>query len=130
VSFTYLILALGCPSALDQTQMISERFPLTVEGAISIFLVIWWGIGGGIGTFVGPHNLAGNGYFACLVAIGASLRLSNAAFYDAPAEFLKRRSGTNGGASARSKMYGRYLFACALTLLFSAMQVRADSGKG
>ena len=132
VSLVYLVLDLSCPTALDKAQMITERVPLTVEGGLALFLVVWWAVGGGIATFIGPHNLAGNGYFACLVAIASSLRLVNAAFYDAPAEFLRSRSGNHDGASTRSKKYGTYLFACALTLLISAMQVctHAQGGGG
>ena len=120
---SYLLTTLCCPTALEKTAVLSERIELSVEGAFAAFLLVWWGIGAGVVTFMGPHNLAGNGYFACLVALAASLRLVNAAFYNAPAEYLRTRSGQNGGASAASKKYGTYLFASALVLLLSAMQV-------
>lgn len=51
------------------------RLSVVLIRQVAVFLCVWWAVGGMLVTFVGPFATVGNGYFAVVGAIAASLSL-------------------------------------------------------
>jgi hypothetical protein len=43
--------------------------PFSFEALLALFLTVWWAVGAGILTFMGPFTVTSNSYFACWVAL-------------------------------------------------------------
>jgi len=125
VSLGYMTLCILSPTTLSTPSktLLGGKMVLNVQNAAAVLLGVWWTVGAGVGTFQGPHLVAGNGFFGNWLALAGTIRLINATFGNAPADLFARYSGPNGQASATSKRCVTSLMVCALVLLLASMHV-------
>lgn len=92
--FVGLISCLICLSFIIATRKAIAVTPAGLQG-LAIFLLIWWVLGAGIGTFYGPFNATGNGYFSAWLSLALAL-------YNAYVTLPKVKAAVDN-ASARRK---------------------------
>ncbi|KAH9256131.1 hypothetical protein BASA81_005907 [Batrachochytrium salamandrivorans] len=76
-SLNAFAVALGVVSLVISLVLLGiiTRLSVVLIRQVAVFLCVWWTIGGMLVTFIGPFATMGNGYFAVVGAIAASLSL-------------------------------------------------------
>ena len=87
------------PDMSDKKMLSIKSTDVSVLGAVSIFFVLWWGVGAGVCTFKSPFAPdgtpavpAGNGYFSVWTGFLASLLLLSETMSIGDAKSLKGRA--------------------------------------
>ena len=94
-----LLMTRFTPDMSDKKMLSIKSTDVSVLGAVSIFFVLWWGVGAGVCTFKSPFAPdgtpavpAGNGYFSVWTGFLASLLLLSETMSIGDAKSLKGRA--------------------------------------
>eukprot|EP00298_Acanthocystis_sp_HF-20_P028564 c7334_g1_i1.p1 GENE.c7334_g1_i1~~c7334_g1_i1.p1 ORF type:complete len:300 (-),score=117.30 c7334_g1_i1:65-964(-) len=110
-------ISLACTVGLLVVQAKTPLMARLVEPPVCIFLVVWWGFGAPITTFVGPFIEVKNGFFATWAALFLSLNLATLTLrqLSSPLARLQSREGTS------QKVIFIVLFASVILLIAAAL---------
>jgi len=102
---------------------------VTLQQLIALFMVLWWGVGAGVCTFIDPFTATTNGYFGVWGGFLASL-LALADCYDAVREQVQKNMSAAKDTTESTSIKGTSVGLCAaavVVLLACCRDVRNEA---